>query len=217
MRQDLTEIIMVVDRSGSMAAVRDDAIGGFNTFLEDQKKQPGSANLTLVLFNQNYDIVLDGKPIQDVQPLTVETYVPGGMTALLDAMGRAINQTGTRLAAMEEKDRPGRVIMVVLTDGQENSSHEFSRANIAEMVKHQEEKYGWKVIFLSSDLNAIQQASTGAHAYIRMCNVVSHDADADGVLYSYSVASRAVSKYRSTGDTGDLNDSSSSSGSPNQN
>jgi Mg-chelatase subunit ChlD len=212
----------VVDRSGSMGPLRDDAIGGFNTFLADQQKQPGQANLTLVLFNELYDVVHDGKSIQDVQPLTAETYVPQGMTALLDAMGKAINQTGARLAALEEQDRPGKVIVVVLTDGQENSSCEFSKAKISEMVKHQEERYGWKVIFLSSDLNAIRDASTGAHSYANPHGCALYDMSPAGTHRAYNVASRAVASYRSTGNTGDLDEpnvvvSSSTSGEVNKN
>lgn len=206
MRDDLTEIIMVVDQSGSMEPLRTDAIGGFNAFLADQKKQPGHANLTLVLFNTEYRVVVDGQPIQDVPPLNIDTYVPGGMTALLDAMGKAINQTGTRLATIPEPDRPGKVILVVLTDGQENSSHEFSKAKIAEMVQHQEEKYGWKVIFLSSDLNAIRDASRGANAYVRLGCCAGFAADKAGTRAAYDQASDAVSSYRITGNTGDLAD-----------
>lgn len=209
MKNDLTEIIMVVDRSGSMGPLRADAIGGFNTFLADQQKQPGQANLTLVLFNDCYNVVVDGQPIQEVQPLTTETYVPQGMTALLDAMGKAINQTGVRLAAMAEQDRPEKVIMVVLTDGEENSSHEFSKAKISEMVRHQEEKYGWKVIFLSSDLNALQEATTGANAYVKPHCYVAYAANAGGTRSAYGVASRSVTSYRSTGNTGDLDADSS--------
>ena len=201
MRNDLTEIIMIMDRSGSMAVLRNDAIGGFNTFLEDQKKQPGAANLTLVLFHQYYDVIYAGRPIQEVPPLTTETYVPGGSTALLDAMGKAINQTGARLAAMEEQNRPGKVIVVILTDGQENSSMEFNKTRIAEMVQHQEEKYGWKVIFLSSDLNAVRDA----RAYIMPGSVLGYKPDANGTRGAYGVASCAVSSYRATGNTGDLN------------
>lgn len=206
MRNDLTEIIMIVDRSGSMEPLRNDAIGGFNTFLEDQKKQSGQANLTLVLFNDGYDVVVDGKPIQEVSSLNHETYVPQGSTALLDAMGKAINQTGARLAAMDEQDRPGKVIVVVLTDGQENASHEFSKAKIAALVKQQEEQYNWKVIFLSSDMHAIQDAG----AYIRPGAVLRHAADAAGTCRSYVAASCAVSHYRATGAVGDLDDNSSS-------
>lgn len=210
MRSDLTEIIMVVDRSGSMASVRDDAIGGFNTFLEDQKKQPGDALLTLVLFNDGYEVVHDGVPIASVSPLTTETYVPAGMTALLDAIGKAVNQTGVRLAAIDEADRPSKVIVVILTDGQENSSREFSKSAIADILTHQKEKYSWEVIFLSSDMNAISDATTGPNAYIARGRHMKFAASSTGTRRAYGSLSKAVSSYRSGGgaDLGsDLDDS----------
>lgn len=205
MRDDLTEVIMVVDRSGSMEPLRDDAIGGFNTFLDEQKKQPGHMNLTLVLFNQGYEIVFAGKSIQDVAPLSHDTYVPGGMTALLDALGQAINQTGVRLAAMEEQDRPSKVLLVVLTDGQENSSKEFTKAQISEMVKHQEEKHGWKIIFLSSDLNAVADVTQGPGAFVAAASAMDFAPSGVGLRSAYRLANSAVTSYRTTGDTGDLN------------
>lgn len=209
MKDDLTEIIMIVDRSGSMAEIRTDAIGGFNTFLEDQKKLPGDALLTLVLFNNNYDVLYDGVPIELVEPMTEETYVPTGGTALLDAIGKAVNQAGVRLAAMDESARPSKVIVVILTDGEENSSREFSKAQISEILAHQKEKYSWEVIFLSSDMNAIADATKGPNAYMAPSSVRGFIPDSNGARMAYGSISRAVSSYRSGKgvdlDTGDKN------------
>jgi hypothetical protein len=222
MRQDLTEIVMIVDRSGSMQPLCDDAIGGFNTFLADQQKQPGAANLTLVLFDDKYEVPVDAESIQEVAPLNHDTYVPRGSTALFDAMGKTINQVGLRLANMQEQDRPGKVIVVTITDGQENASQEFNKAKISEMVKHQEEKYGWKFLFLSSDMAAMQDATIGAHAYARAGCYLGYQANPHGTSKAYHGVSVAVRNYRSTGNTGDLDDPnnvvvSSTSGEVNKN
>jgi uncharacterized protein YegL len=205
MRNDLTEIIMIVDRSGSMEPLRADAIGGFNAFLDDQKKQPGAANLTLVLFNHGYDVVVDGRPIQEVQSLTEKNYVPSGNTALLDAIGRTINQVGKRLADMQEADRPGKVILVILTDGQENASQEFNKDQIASMVKHQQEVYKWQVVFLSSDMNAIQDAQ---NLGVNQQTCGAYAAGSVGTRRAYATMSKSVSNYRSTGSVGDVDSAS---------
>lgn len=133
MRSDLTDITLVVDRSGSMQEMRSDAEGGVNAFIADQAKEPGEALLTLVQFDTEYEFLHSGVPIGQVPKYTL---VPRGSTALLDAVGRAINETGERLSKMDEKDRPGLVIFVVMTDGHENASKEFSKPQIKKMIEH---------------------------------------------------------------------------------
>ena len=145
MRSDLTDITLVVDRSGSMEKIREDAEGGVNTFIQEQAKHPGEALLTLVQFDTEYEFVHRGMPIKQVPPYTL---VPRGNTALLDAVGRAINETGERLAKMAEEDRPGLVVFVITTDGLENSSKEFSKAQIKELIERQQSAYKWQFIFL---------------------------------------------------------------------
>jgi hypothetical protein len=130
MNKDLTDITLVVDRSGSMQQRREDAQGGVNAFVQQQAREPGDALLTLVQFDTEYEIVHSGVPVQDVPEYEL---VPRGLTALLDAVGRAINETGKRLSDMNEADRPGLVIFVITTDGLENSSQEFTRDQIKEM------------------------------------------------------------------------------------
>ncbi|MCH5376397.1 MAG: VWA domain-containing protein [Planctomycetes bacterium] len=155
MRSDLTDITLVVDRSGSMAQVREDAEGGVNSFIEQQAKEPGEALLTLVQFDTEYEFLHQGVPISQVPKYEL---VPRGMTALLDAVGRAINETGERLAKMDERDRPGLVVFVVMTDGQENSSKEFSKSDIKAMIHRQQDTYSWHFTFLGANQDAFAEA-----------------------------------------------------------
>jgi uncharacterized protein YegL len=127
MNANLCEIGFVLDRSGSMESMRLEAIGGFNAFLASHQKAAGEAKLTLVLFDHEYIVTHDGRPVKEVPALDPRTYVPRGTTALLDASGRTINTIGERLDKMPEAERPGKVIVSILTDGLENASQEFSR------------------------------------------------------------------------------------------
>ena len=162
MKADLTDITLVVDRSGSMASVREDAEGGVNTFITDQAKEPGEALLTLVQFDTEYEFLHKGVPVSQVPKYEL---VPRGMTALLDAVGRAINETGERLSKMPDQDRPSLVIFVVMTDGEENSSKEFTKAHIKEMIEHQQNVYNWQFTFLGANQDAFAEAGgLGIHA-----------------------------------------------------
>jgi len=175
MRTDLTDITMVIDRSGSMDSIKTDAEGGINTFIESQKSEPGEALLTLVQFDTEYEFVHQGVPIGSVPKFKL---VPRGSTALLDAVGRAISEAGTRLAAIEEAQRPGLVVFVIVTDGAENSSKEFTREKIREMIEHQQSAYKWQFTFLAANQDAfaegaslgIAQAGTAGYAMDKMQN-----------------------------------------------
>jgi len=193
MNADLTEIICILDRSGSMAGIRSDAIGGFNTFLAEQQKIPGEARLTLVLFNHEYQRTLDAAPLSEVQPLTEATYVPDGMTALLDAVGRTIDEVGKRLADTPEAERPNAVLICILTDGLENRSSDYSREKVREMIEHQQEKYGWTFVFLAANQDAFDEARKLG---IRKEDAVNYDATADGVREAYDVMSVRASYSR---------------------
>lgn len=157
MRADLTDITMVIDRSGSMDSIKADAEGGINTFVKLQKQEPGKALLTLVQFDTDYEFVHSGIPIQKVPSFKL---TPRGSTALLDAVGRAITETGNRLAAMSESQRPALVIFVIVTDGQENSSRLFSREKIREMIQHQQAAYNWQFTFLAANQDAFAEAAS---------------------------------------------------------
>ena len=194
MKQNLTDINVVLDRSGSMESVRTDTIGGFNAFLKTQKEAPGEATLTLAQFDDQYEIVHNGKNIQDVPNLTAETFVPRGMTALLDAIGRTVNATGARLSAMPEDQRPGKVIFVILTDGQENKSSEFTKAKINEMIKHQKEAYRWDFVFLGANQDAIH---AGTSLGINAGNTMTYAANSKGTAAAFASVGATMCAYRS--------------------
>lgn len=196
MKTDLTSITLVVDRSGSMMDIREDAQGGINSFLDEQAKQPGEALLTLVQFDTEYEFLHKAIPISEVPKYTLH---PRGSTALLDAVGRAINETGERLRQMSEADRPGLVIFVVMTDGLENSSHEFTKSQLKEMIEHQQHEYRWQFTFLGANQDAFAEAGAlGIHAG------GTADYDSDYVAAAYAGSSKKVARMRrqlSTGDT----------------
>ena len=200
MNSNLTEIVCIVDRSGSMSSVREDAVAGFNSFLGDQKKQPGDANITLVLFNDGYEVVHDGRPIAGVDPLNDQTYVPDGCTALLDAVGRSIDDVGKRLAATPEDERPGKVIVAILTDGLENASTDYTRERVFEMISHQHETYSWEFIFLAANQDAIAE---GGKIGIKSDNSMNFAASGEGTKEACLCMSDAVMGFRTTGKTGD--------------
>lgn len=184
MKEKYHEIICIIDRSGSMEAIKSDAIGGFNSFIEGQRKLEGEAALTLVLFNDGYKIVYDRKDLQTVPFLNDTTYVPGGTTAMLDAIGRTIDSVGDRLSNTPEKDRPEKVIVSILTDGLENDSKEYTYEQIGARIKRQKEKYNWDFIFLAANQDAVESAKKIS---IDKNDAVDFEATPDGItdaLYS---------------------------------
>jgi hypothetical protein len=154
-----THISIVLDRSGSMVSVAEDTIGGFNQIVGAQREIP-DVTLSLVQFDNEYEVVFNAVPIKKVPTLTARTYVPRGSTALLDAIGRTIVAEGSRLAAMPESERPKKVLFVILTDGQENASREFDRPRIFDMITHQREKYAWEFVFVGANQDAIATATS---------------------------------------------------------
>jgi len=202
--QNLTEIICIIDRSGSMQSIQADAIGGFNTFVDDQQKlDEGECRLTFAQFDDVYEVVHDGVPIKDVPPLTNETYEPRGSTALFDAIGKTINQVGNRLAGLPEEKRPGKVLVVILTDGHENASREFNRQQISDMVTKQRDQFQWEFIFLGAGIDAFD---AGQQIGIMLCSTIAHDSN--GMAKGYKAVSRSVTSYRTSGTVGqsDLDD-----------
>lgn len=154
MKKDLTEIVVILDESGSMSSCKSDTIGGFNEFVSSQKKIKGDANVTLVKFSDYYKVINDGTPLSHVALLNESNYTPSNSTALLDAVGKTINSIGVRLAKAPESERPEKVIFAIITDGEENSSKEFTRKQISEMITHQKDKYSWEFLFLGADIEA---------------------------------------------------------------
>lgn len=158
MKDDLTLLVCIADRSGSMEAIRDDAIGGFNAFLDAQRAEPGEARLTFVQFDGQYEVLFDDMALAHVPPLTRETFVPRGATALFDALGRTLDTVGERLAATPEAERPAKVVVVVVTDGQENASRTYTREQVFARITHQRSVYGWEFVFLAANQDAIAGA-----------------------------------------------------------
>lgn len=188
-----TFIAIVLDRSGSMSSVRNDTIGGFNTFLKAQKDLGGDARLTLAQFDDQYEVVHENKPLMDVPELNVDTFVPRGGTALLDAIGDTINSTGKHLAAMPEDKRPKRVAFVIITDGQENSSKRFKKEAIKTMIEHQRDKYAWEFLYLGADLGGIADATSWG---ILRSNSVFYNSTAAGTAYTFTKAASKLCSFR---------------------
>lgn len=160
MREDFTDISIVLDRSGSMVSVWDDTIGGFNSFIEKQRALPGKCDITLCQFDNEYETVYTARQVCEAPLLTRQTYEPRGSTALLQAMWMTIDATGRRLAAMPEAERPGRVLFVTITDGEENASPpEYTYARLYDMIRHQRDIYKWDFIYLGANQDAIKVAA----------------------------------------------------------
>ena len=188
-----SEIAFVLDRSGSMKSCQQAAIDGFNQFLTDQQKTDGLAKLTVVLFDDEYLVPISSIPVEEVVSLTDDTYQPQGCTALLDAIGQTIDNLGQRLAALAEKDRPGQVIVAILTDGLENASQRFTWKEIAGKIKHQTDTYKWIFLFLGANQDAI---ATAANLSIAANNAANYVADAAGSKAGQAAFSRKMSALR---------------------
>lgn len=158
MRENLTEMVFVLDRSGSMSGLAADTIGGFNELIEKQKKIEGDAYVTTVLFDHEYEVLHDHVALGEVAPLTDKEYFARGSTALLDAVGRTIDAVGARLAATAEEERPEHVVFVITTDGMENSSREYTAKRVRGMIEHQQQKYSWQFVFLGANMDAVSEA-----------------------------------------------------------
>ncbi len=192
-KQGLTEIVCIIDHSGSMEPLKSDAIGGFNSFLDEQKKIPGNANFTLVLFNHDYHLCQSGVNLADVKPLDSSSYVPCGTTALLDAIGRTLDDVGKRLSETKEDDRPGKVIVAILTDGLENASKDYTREKIFQIIKQQRETYKWEFFFLAANQDAIQGAM---NLSIDPQNAVKYANTSMGTRSAYTSMSNAILQSR---------------------
>ncbi len=192
-----THITIILDRSGSMDSIRSDVIGGFNAFLAAQMKEKGKATLTLVQFDtqEPYEVIHMFKPIETVPELDEATYVPRAATPLLDALGRAINDLEKNIYEMKKAKRPDKVVMVVITDGQENSSEEFRKDQIIKMINKRQEKDNWQFVFLSADLDAIQDA--GEYGF-HHGSTMAFDKNSAGVAETFLSLSGRVTAFRTS-------------------
>lgn len=190
--KDYIDITLLVDRSSSMASIHKDVIGGLNTFVEEQRKLPGKATINIYQFDDKYDMVLENMDINNVQKFTDQDFSPRGTTNLYDAIGRTILSRGRYYAGLKEEDRPEKVIIVIFTDGFHNCNGEFTRQQVFDMVKHQEEVYSWEIIYLGADQDAMEE---GGSVGISSTKTMSFDKNA--MHFACTQASSYTSKYRS--------------------
>ena len=193
MKKGLTELVFILDRSGSMSGLEKETIGGYNSTLDRQKNEKGEACVSTVLFDNEMEVLHDRIPIQNVVPLTEKQYYARGSTALMDAIGRAIHHIGNVHKYAREEDRPEKTIFVITTDGYENDSHEYSIQQVQSMIKRQKEKYGWEFFFLGANMDAIGEAGKLG---IRSDRAVRYECDGAGTILNYSVLSETVGKLR---------------------
>ena len=193
MNEELTEIVFILDRSGSMAGLESDTIGGFNSMLEKQKKADGQALLSAVLFSNDSQVLYDRVDISRIEPMTDEQYRVGGCTALLDAIGDAVHHIGNVHKYAREEDRPVKTVFVITTDGYENSSRHYSYDQVQRMVKRQQEKYGWEFLFLGANMDAISAARSFG---IREDRAVRYKCDSVGTGKNFNTVSDALCSLR---------------------
>lgn len=193
MKEGLTEIVFILDKSGSMGGLEKDTIGGYNAFLEKQKKLDGEAFVSTVLFSDKSTVIHDRVSIKDVEPLTDEQYSVGGCTALLDAVGGAIQHIGNIHKYARNEDVPEKTIFVITTDGEENSSREYDYRKIKQMIERQQKKYNWEFLFLGANIDAVGEAGKLG---ISRDRAVRYECDGAGTSLNFSVLSRAVGCVR---------------------
>ena len=194
-KENFTAIAVIIDASSSMAGLTLDTIGSFNQFLKEQKDVPGEASLTLCTFDTSYRLIHDFSALAKVEDLNTVSYRCNGCTALLDAMGTTIDALGARLAALPEEERPSKVIVLVVTDGEENSSRKFTLAQIKDKVVHQREVYNWEFVFMGANIDAI---GAGTSLGFSAANSLQYDATAVGTAGLYSTVSSNMTSYRSS-------------------
>ncbi|MBR4461891.1 MAG: VWA domain-containing protein [Erysipelotrichaceae bacterium] len=192
MKKDLTELVFILDRSGSMHGLVDDTIGGFNSFIEKQKDVDGECLVSTVLFNSQSNVIHDRVSLKEIPEMTRKEYVPSGSTALIDAMGDAIHHIRNVHKYIREEDVPENTIFVIITDGQENDSHRYSSDEVKKMVSEQKEK-GWEFLFLGANIDAVETAKNYGIAPDRSVNFV---CDVKGVETNFETLDKAVKNYR---------------------
>ena len=193
MKKDLTELVFILDRSGSMAGLEDDTIGGFNSMIQRQKDEPGEAYVSTILFDNHSTVIHDRVDIRKVAPMTRKDYYVRGCTALLDAVGKAIHHIGNIHKYAREEDRPAKTLFVITTDGMENASREYTYDRVRRMITHEQEKYGWEFIFLGANIDAAKEA---VRFGINAERAVNYHADHQGTAVIYEAVSEAVSCVR---------------------
>ncbi len=193
MKKGLTELVMILDKSGSMAGLETDTIGGYNAMLEKQKALDGECRITTVLFDNSYTLLHDRSNLQAVSPITREEYQAGGTTALLDAIGRSIRKIETAQQHIQEDYRAEKVIFVIITDGAENASRLYSQAGIRQMIEHKKARCGWEFIFLGANMDAAEMAEGYG---IQADRAQTYHADSRGIGLNFKAVGCAVASFR---------------------
>ena len=193
MNNNLTELVFILDRSGSMAGLESDTIGGFNAMVEKQKREAGDALLSTVLFSNASTVLYDRVDIRKVEPMTEQQYFVGGCTALLDAIGDAVHHIGNVHKYAREEDRPAKTVFVITTDGMENASRRYTYEEVRRMVERQRDRYGWEFLFLGANMDAISAARRFG---IREDRAVRYECDAKGTALNFEVVSDTIGCIR---------------------
>lgn len=193
MRKDLTELVFIIDRSGSMSGLESDTIGGFNSMIRKQKQAEGEALISTVLFDNVSEVLHDCVNVKDIQPMTEHDYTVRGTTALLDAIGGAIHHIGNVHKYARKEDVPEHTMFVITTDGMENASQYYSSEKVKKMIERQKVKYGWEFLFLGANIDAVETAS---HFGIGADRAVNYNCDSEGTALNYEVVSDAICSVR---------------------
>ena len=193
MKKNLTELVFILDRSGSMAGLENDTIGGFNSMIAKQRKEPGEAYVSTILFDNHREVIHDRVDIHKIHPMTQEQYYVRGSTALLDAIGNSIRHIANVHKYAREEDRPEKTLFIITTDGMENASHEYSYERVRQMIEHEKEKHGWEFIFLGANIDAAKEAARFGIDESRAAN---YHADSKGTAVIYEAMSEAVCNVR---------------------
>lgn len=194
MKKGLTEIVFILDRSGSMSGLEADTIGGFNSMIVRQKKEEGEVIISTVLFDDQSEVLHDRINLKRVEPINDKQYYVRGCTALLDAIGRAIHHIENVQKYAREEDKPEKTLFIITTDGMENASHQYTYKRVKEMVERQKEKYSWEFLFLGANIDAIDVAGRFG---IKESRAVTYTCDSDGTELNYKILNKTVSKIRS--------------------
>jgi len=193
MKNNITELVFILDKSGSMAGYESDTIGGFNAMIEKQKKLDGKVYVSTLLFSNSSEVIHDRCDIGDIRPLTEDEYQAGGGTALLDAVGGAIHHIGNIHKYARPEDVPEHTMFIITTDGMENASHQYTRRKVKEMIRRMEEKYGWEFIFAAANIDA---AETAEHIGIRRERAANYRQSPAGTAVMFDALSNAVTSMR---------------------
>ena len=192
-KNNITELVFIIDRSGSMSGLEKDTIGGFNSMIEKQRKEEGECYVSTVLFDHETKVLHDRVKLSEVRPMTEEDYTVRGTTALIDALGGAIHHIGNVHKYARDEDRPEHTMFVITTDGMENASHHYGSDRVKQMIERQKSKYGWEFLFLGANIDAVE---TAGNFGIDADRAVNYHSDSEGTALNYEVLSEAICSVR---------------------